>query len=984
MPYSLASFLLFLAWVPIRSTRSPAPPHHQNYFSKRFGTVVNVVVHMNNGKIIHELGNRKKCHRAREYELAKETMAKVQNPAGLPSPESPGKPPSCCDKLQKKGYAYWNDQLLKSTEKIKKLMDTNVGTDVARVFVTFNTEHSQKNCLRSHACPDKNVDGVTTGGMGRSFFSRLFGKDEAGYGQELDTCKVVQAMEPSDVHWENLQIEQCCKRGCNCCNPDSCGFCGVLKAWIITVFLIIAIFVLLMFAKTSGEVLLYAKDFNANNKCYDKKSEYAKNVTDAIASAKASNRLINGFSANSTVGAAVDYLSELSEDYGESVKNGVIAGSITCLNLFLPNMIKAISLNEIHPTHSDMQASMMTKLTVVRFMNTAILTFVVTKNCKMLSLTTNKAIMLILILDLIVNQAVRFLDFYNLCCRCYSARQMKTKQMLNAKWRGTYWNLGERYTDILKTFFVALFYATMLPTGFIVTCLCMFTIYWLDKWLLLRRWRVPPAMDEKLARLAHRFFVLGIYTHVWTSFFFFANWPFDYSDVPGSTAAYGRLKRDDVKTTGSGDFPEAWERWQYYFKPTAFVQKLAEPNAFKTEEGNKETYMKIYFGLMIVGTILVLMEVLGFTIYELFYQIFTNGPGVTPTFDPETRKAGKSSIAYTFEYDEVLKRSVARPFEYLKSADQMSMYVPRTKVHYDLNPENVEYHLNLIGLWNKKENGFAGPSPYSYGQQGEKLFIVYRLQPDPLLPAGTVVPTPPALIDPETSRGSIIKVYALSAGQHKEFKVDAERQGILWEGLGGGGFGGGFGGGAVAGGGVFGGAVPQQYPQQPGQYPPQPGAVAVQYPQQPQVQYPGQPMQPGMPPYPAQVQPVGGQYEAKNQEYMQQPFGGMGQQQQMQMPQQPQQMQYQNPNYPNNFVAPVPQNIEMAPIQVQPAAPAMVVAPAMPGALQMAWTCLHCTVVNDPSATICCVCSKSKPTAVAGGGGGQAGGQGVMAGALGF
>ena len=26
--------------------------------------------------------------------------------------------------------------------------------------------------------------------------------------------------------------------------------------------------------------------------------------------------------------------------------------------------------------------------------------------------------------------------------------------------------------------------------------------------------------------------------------------------------------------------------------------------------------------------------------------------------------------------------------------------------------ENVEYHLNLIGLWNKKDDGFAGPSPY--------------------------------------------------------------------------------------------------------------------------------------------------------------------------------------------------------------------------------------------------------------------------------
>ena len=202
-----------------------------------------------------------------------------------------------------------------------------------------------------------------------------------------------------------------------------------------------------------------------------------------------------------------------------------------------------------------------------------------------------------------------------------------------------------------------------------------------------------------------------------------------------------------------------------------------------------------------------------------------------------------------------------------------------------------------------------------------------------------MVPTPPALIDPETSRGSIIKVYALSAGQHKEFKADAERQGILWVGLGMGGAG-------------FGGGAPQQYPS----------------------------------------------YEAKQPDLMQQPFGGMGQQQQMQMPQQQQQqqpqrqygLQYKNPNSllganfdqnTNNFVQPVPQNIEMVqrPPGALPSAPVMMVAPVP----VMAWTCPHCTVVNDPSATICCVCSKSRPTAVAGGGA-QAGAKGIMAGALGF
>jgi hypothetical protein len=35
------------------------------------------------------------------------------------------------------------------------------------------------------------------------------------------------------------------------------------------------------------------------------------------------------------------------------------------------------------------------------------------------------------------------------------------------------WNLAERYTDVLKTLFVGLFYSAILPTGLIITVIAM-------------------------------------------------------------------------------------------------------------------------------------------------------------------------------------------------------------------------------------------------------------------------------------------------------------------------------------------------------------------------------------------------------------------------------------------------------------------------------------------------------------------------------
>ena len=97
---------------------------------------------------------------------------------------------------------------------------------------------------------------------------------------------------------------------------------------------------------------------------------------------------------------------------------------------------------------------------------------------------------------------------------------------MNFFFRGALWNLGERYTDVMKTVFVSVFYAQILPTGMFVTCAALSLAYAVDKYLLLRWWEIPPIMSDKIGRNARAFFCLIIYSHVWVTFWMYSRWPF--------------------------------------------------------------------------------------------------------------------------------------------------------------------------------------------------------------------------------------------------------------------------------------------------------------------------------------------------------------------------------------------------------------------------------------------------------------------------
>ena len=213
-------------------------------------------------------------------------------------------------------------------------------------------------------------------------------------------------------------------------------------------------------------------------------------------------------------------------DYVDAAISTVASMVIVVLNMALPRVMKASCSVEVHKSVTDKQNSMMTKLSIVRFFNTAILTFLLTPSGNVLSSRTITDVQSILIADLTIPAMSRLVDVYNLVMRYGVGRSAATQTQLNQYFSGTEWKLAERYTDVSKTIFVCLFYGAILPSGYAICAITFLVTYLTDKYLLLRRWREPPKYDDEMTKRSRMLLFMGVLAHVCVTKFFYDFWPF--------------------------------------------------------------------------------------------------------------------------------------------------------------------------------------------------------------------------------------------------------------------------------------------------------------------------------------------------------------------------------------------------------------------------------------------------------------------------
>ena len=63
---------------------------------------------------------------------------------------------------------------------------------------------------------------------------------------------------------------------------------------------------------------------------------------------------------------------------------------------------------------------------------------------------------------------------------------------MNSYFRPAPWTLAERYSELTKSLFMALFYSALLPSGLLIAAIGFTLTFWADKYCLLRIWEKPP------------------------------------------------------------------------------------------------------------------------------------------------------------------------------------------------------------------------------------------------------------------------------------------------------------------------------------------------------------------------------------------------------------------------------------------------------------------------------------------------------------
>jgi hypothetical protein len=214
---------------------------------------------------------------------------------------------------------------------------------------------------------------------------------------------------------------------------------------------------------------------------------------------------------------------------------GATAVFIQIVNAILPAFVLFLtSYVERHVERSDEQMSILLKLVVVRCINSAVLIYLAAPGVEKFSAEHLSHIQSILIADAVTAPTLRALNIPGLLNEYYFAGQVATQEELNVLFTPADWSLAERYTDMLKTLFVGVFYAVPLPSGLIITCFTMFSTYIVDKYSLMRQWKQNIGLDESLSTVARYFLLIIVFAHVAVSKVYFANWP--YSD-PGNESS---------------------------------------------------------------------------------------------------------------------------------------------------------------------------------------------------------------------------------------------------------------------------------------------------------------------------------------------------------------------------------------------------------------------------------------------------------------
>lgn len=204
---------------------------------------------------------------------------------------------------------------------------------------------------------------------------------------------------------------------------------------------------------------------------------------------------------------------------------------VTVLNSLIPMIVKILMIFEPHHTEGDFQSSLFTKITLIRWTNTALLLKIITPWPTTLGADKSNILPSVNSLmwsEFTITPLLKILDLSGNFQKHFLAPRARTQEQMNTNFQGTPYNLGERYTDLSKVLFLCFFYSALYPASFFFGTAILILQYYSDKFCLLRVWANNADLGSEVARFSRKYFFSGaILGYCIVSAYAWAGFPYD-------------------------------------------------------------------------------------------------------------------------------------------------------------------------------------------------------------------------------------------------------------------------------------------------------------------------------------------------------------------------------------------------------------------------------------------------------------------------
>lgn len=221
------------------------------------------------------------------------------------------------------------------------------------------------------------------------------------------------------------------------------------------------------------------------------------------------------------------------KNYGPSYA----ALAITCLNSMVPTLCGYLVSYESHAYEGAVQISLYAKVTVSLWIQTAIITAVITPFTESLSNGDTgiiHSLFAIYAFEIVRGPAMQIVDIYGHVQRHFFAPRAPDQRRMNLLFQGTLFELAERYTNMTNLIFLTFFYSALFPIGFFLSSLALIIHYWTDKFCLLRNWARVPKLGPDIADCSGYFLMGSVGFFAVLSSYSFSGFPYDNACNAGS------------------------------------------------------------------------------------------------------------------------------------------------------------------------------------------------------------------------------------------------------------------------------------------------------------------------------------------------------------------------------------------------------------------------------------------------------------------